>query len=243
MMEWTEEGIVLGSRTHGETSAIAEILTRDRGRWLGLVHGGRSRRTRPILQPGNVVEATWRARLDEHLGRFTIEPERLRAASLMQSRLGIYGVQTLCAHLRLLPERDAHARLYDQAAVLMDHLSDPARAGELMIRFEVTLLDELGVGLDLSRCAATGETNGLEWVSPRTGRAVGRESAQGYEDRLLALPAFLAQRHGEAVAVDELRDGFALTGAFLDKAVWTIRETPPPAEREAFVRTVLKGLT
>ena len=191
MMQWTEEALVLGSRTHGETSAIAEVLTRERGRWLGLVHGGRSRRTRPILQPGNVVEATWAARLDEHLGRFTLEPTRLRAGSLMQTPLGIYGTQTLASHLRLLPERDAHARLYDMAGALLDNLSDARMAGELMVRFEARLLEELGFGLDLTRCASTGATDDLVFVSPKSGRAVSRAGAQGYEDRLLPLPAFL----------------------------------------------------
>lgn len=240
MMEWTEEALVLGARTHGETSAIAEVLTRDRGRWLGLVHGGRSRRTRPMLQPGNRVEATWRARLNEHLGRFTLEPTNLRAASLMQSPLGIYGTQTVAAHLRLLPERDAHARLYDMADALLDNLADARTAGELMIRFEARLLDELGFGMDLSTCAVTGGANDLTYVSPKSGRAVSRSGAEGYEDRLLPLPDFLLTGEVGASSREELEQGFALTGTFLTRAVWHTREIEPPVERDAFRRTVLK---
>ena len=242
MMEWTEEGIVLGSRLHGETSAIAEIFTRDRGRWNGMVHGGRGRRMRPLLQPGNLVEATWSARLDEHLGRFGLEPVRLRAASLMQSSLGIYGVQTVAGHLRLLPERDAHARLYDMADALLDNLDDPQLGGELMVRFERQLLTELGFGLDLEACAATGVTEGLGFVSPRSGRAVSREGAAGYEDRLLPLPAFLLGDEVGRATADELRDGFALTGLFLERAVRQTREIAAPVERDSYCRVVEKVL-
>ena len=242
MLEWTEEALVLGARLHGETSAIAELFTRDRGRWNGMVHGGRGRRARPLLQPGNLVEATWSARLDEHLGRFALEPLRLRAASLMQSSLGIYGTQTVAGHLRLLPERDAHARLYDMADALLDNLDDPRLAGELMVRFERQLLQELGFGMDLSACASTGVTDGLAFVSPRSGRAVSREGAEGYEDRLLALPGFLLDGAVGEASDDDLRAGFRLTGTFLERAFHNTRELDLPVERDAFRRTVERAL-
>ena len=241
MLEWSEEAIVLGARLHGETSVIAELFTRERGRWNGMVHGGRGRRARPLLQPGNLVTATWSARLDEHLGRFTLEPERLRAAHLMQSPLGIYGAQTVAGHLRLLPERDAHARLYDMADALLDHLDEPAVAGELMVRFERQLLQELGFGLDLSACAATGVADDLAFVSPRSGRAVSREGARGYEERLLPLPRFLLGEAVGSATAHDLRDGFALTGRFLERAVWQTREIAAPVEREGFRRAVEKA--
>ncbi len=155
-MEWREEGIVLGVRRQGETSVVAEVMTRSRGRHLGLVRGGRSRRLQPVLQPGNTVDATWRARLDEHLGFMTVEPVTLRAARLMESAVGLYGIQLLAAHLRLLPERDAHPRLFDTLALIVEHLDDPVAAGSLILRFEIALLEELGFGLDLETCAATG---------------------------------------------------------------------------------------
>ena len=240
MIEWTEEGIVLGSRLHGETAAIAEVMTRERGRWTGMVHGGRGRRARPILQPGNVVEATWSARLDEQLGRFHLEPMRLRAATLMQTALGIYGTQTLAAHLRLLPERDPHARLYDMADALLDNLGDAKLAGELLVRFEMQLLQELGFGMDVSHCAVTGQTQDLAFVSPRSGRAVSREGAEGYESKLLPLPRFLLLDDVGTAGRDDLAAGFELTGRFLERAVWHTREIAPPVERDSFRRTVLK---
>ena len=155
-MQWSDEGIILGSRHHGEADVILEAMTREHGRHLGLVRGGRSRRRRAELQAGNGVDLTWRARLDEHLGHYAVEPVTLRAANLMQDRLALSGLQLLAAHLRLLPERDPHRRLYDAALVVLDGLDEPENAGRLMVLFEMMLLDELGFGLDLSACAATG---------------------------------------------------------------------------------------
>ncbi|MEN0040089.1 MAG: DNA repair protein RecO [Pseudomonadota bacterium] len=243
-MEWTDQGIVLGVRKHGETSVVAELMTRERGRHLGLVQGGRSRTMRPVLQPGNRVTATWRARLDEHLGQFKIEADRLRAARLMETDYGIYALQTLASHLRLLPERDAHQNLYDTLDLVLDALDDPASAGELVIRFELALLDELGFGLDLERCAATGTRANLVSVSPRTGRAVSGAAAAPYADRLLALPSFLTLASADrasAATTDDLADGFALTGHFLHRNVFGARGITPPAERDSLIRSVTKA--
>ena len=160
-MEWREEAIVLGVRRLGETSVVAEVMTRARGRHLGLVRGGRSRKQQPVLQPGNSVAVHWRARLDEHMGAFVLEPLELRAARLMESGVGLNGVQLVAAHLRLLAERDPHARLYDGLQIIVDHLDRPELVAELMLRFEIALLEELGFGLDLERCAATGQRDDL----------------------------------------------------------------------------------
>ena len=111
-MEWTDEGIVLGVRRHGESSAIVELLTRAHGRHLGLVRGGAGSRMRPLLQPGNSVSAVWRARLDEHLGTYAIEGLKLRAATLLGSSHGVYGVTHLASVARLLPERDPHEEIF-----------------------------------------------------------------------------------------------------------------------------------
>ena len=155
-MEWRDEEIILGTRRHGETSAILEVMTRAHGRHLGLVRGGRSRKQQPVLQAGNRVDLLWRARLDEHLGTFQVEALDLNAARLFDSAAAIYGLQTLAGHLRLLPERDPHERLYETLGLVIDHLDDPQAAGELVVRFEIMMLDELGFGLDLTECAATG---------------------------------------------------------------------------------------
>ncbi len=239
-MQWTDDGLVLGVRRHGETGAILELMTRGHGRHLGLVHGGRSRRMQPVLQPGNTVRAVWRARLDEGLGSYTVEPLESAASRLIASRAALYGITHAAGLLRLLPERDPHPELYEAALVLVQHLDAPA-APALMIRFELAVLAELGFGLDLARCAATGGNAYLAYVSPRTGRAVSVAAGEPYKDRLLALPAFLsggADGHhapGNAPDTKDLEDGFALTGYFLEHHIWGPRLMPVPDERARFV--------
>ncbi len=160
-MEWTDEGIVLGVRRHGESSAIVEILTRGHGRHLGLVRGGAGSRMRPLLQPGNSVRAVWRARLDEHLGHYVIEGIRLRAATVLASSHAVYGVTHLASLARLLPERDPHQDIYDMLDRTLDDFDDIGEAAAHLIKFELAMLAELGFGLDLETCAATGETSEL----------------------------------------------------------------------------------
>ncbi len=239
-MEWREEGIVLGVRRQGETSAVAEVMTRERGRHLGLVRGGRSRRLQPVLQPGNQVEATWRARLDEHLGFMTVEPVQLRAARLMESAVGLHGIQLLAAHIRLLPERDPHPRLYDAIQTIVAHLEEPLLAGALILRFEVMLLEDLGFGLDLETCAASGRRDDLVYVSPKSGRAVSREAGEPWKDRLLPLPGFLA---GGADAPDAtgLTQGFRMTRFFLARHVWEPRALEEPVSRSGALGAIGRG--
>ncbi|MBX3581392.1 MAG: DNA repair protein RecO [Rhizobiaceae bacterium] len=233
-MEWRDEGIILGTRRHGETSAILEVMTRSHGRHLGLVRGGRSRKQQPVLQAGNKVDLIWRARLDEHLGTFQVEALDLNAARLFDSASAIYGLQMLAAHLRLLPERDPHERLYETLELVIDHLDDPVSAGELAVRFEVMMLDELGFGLDLTECAATGDRADLAYVSPKSGRAVSRAAGEPWHDRMLALPAFLlrAGLRADAVALD---DAFRLTGFFFNRHVYEPRGLAGSEARAAFL--------
>src|SRR6202011_3270163 len=160
-MEWTDEGIVLGVRRHGESSAIVELLTRGHGRHLGLVRGGASSRMRPLLQPGNSVWAVWRARLDEHLGYYQLEGIRLRAGTMLGSSDAVYGVTHLASLARLLPERDPHQGIYDMLDRTLDDFDDISEAAAHLIRFELAMLTELGFGLDLETCAATGATTDL----------------------------------------------------------------------------------
>ncbi len=240
-MQWSDEGIILGSRRHGEADVILEAMTREHGRHLGLVRGGRSRRRRAELQAGNGVDLVWRARLDEHLGHYAVEPVTLRAADLMHDRLALSGLQLLAAHLRLLPERDPHRRLYDAALIVLDGLDEPENAGRLMVLFEMMLLDELGFGLDLSACAATGTADDLVYVSPKSGRAVSRAAGAPYQAKMLPLPAFLIGREERTPGPPEIAAGFRLTGFFLARNVWEPRAAKPPQPREAFLKELGAG--
>ena len=235
-MEWSEDGIVVGSRRHGEADAIIEVLTEAHGRHLGLVKGGRSRRLRPIIQPGNTLALTWRARLDEHLGNFRVEPVVERSGALMTSNVGAFGLALAGAHLRLLPERDPHPRLYQALSALVDCFDRPVLAAELMVRFELLLLDEMGFGLDLETCAATGRRDDLVYVSPKSGRAVSRAAGEPYADRMLPLPAFLLRNPGEGG--EGAPEGFLLTGYFLERYVFDARGEGLPEVRLSFLKAI-----
>lgn len=237
LMEWTEEALILGCRKHGETSVILEVMTRERGRCLGLVRGGRSRRLQPTLQAGNQVRATWRARLEEHLGVFSVDPISMRAANLMETSIGVNGIQTLAAHLRLLPERDPHQGLMDAAEIFIENLPDPTLTAALLVRFELALLDELGFGLDLNECAASGVRDDLIYVSPKSGRAVSREAGKAYHDKMLVLPSFL-KSDAPSLSGDEVAGAFALTGFFLNRHIYEPRQIKPPLSRDILARDI-----
>src|SRR3954466_10661054 len=190
-MDWIDEGIVLGTRRHGEANAILEVMTRAHGRHLGMVRGGAGTRMRPVLQPGNVVRVEWRARLDEHLGHYAVEGLRLRAGDLMMAAHAAYGVTHLAALCRLLAERDPHELVHDTLAQILDHLDDRMLAAALIARFELQMLAEFGFGLDLDQCAATGVTADLIYVSPKSGRAVSRAAGEPWHDRMLRLAGVL----------------------------------------------------
>ena len=237
-MEWTDDGIVLGTRRHGEANAIVEMMTHGHGRHLGLVRGGGGSRLRPVLQPGNTLRLVWRARLDEHLGHYTVEPLRLHAASQFAASHVVYGVIHLAALCRLLPERDPHPEVHDRLAEILDHLDDSPLAAAGVVRFELQMLAELGFGLDLESCAATGAANELVFVSPKSGRAVSRGAGEPWQDRLLRLPRFLSEE--AAPSSDDLADGFALTGFFLARHVLEPRGLAFSDAREGFVAAVLR---
>src|SRR5471032_339773 len=235
-MQWTDEGIMLGSRRHGEGNAIAELMTCEHGRHLGMVRGGAGSRQRPALQPGNTVRAVWRARLDEHLGNYTIEAMRVHAASSSAGSKVLYGVTHLAALCRLLPERDPHPKVYDALSAVLDELENETAAAHV-VRFELQMLTELGFGLDLAACAATGLATELEYVSPKSGRAVSRNAGEPWRDRLLRLPAFLSGDEGSSL--EDIADGFALTGFFLARHVLEPRGLTFGEAREGFIATVL----
>lgn len=234
-MQWSDEAIVLSVRPHGETSALVELLTRSHGRHLALVHGGRSRKLRPVLQTGNHVDATWKARLSEHLGHASIELRRGYAASVLEDAPALAALTSLCALARLLPERDPHPGLYEITLFVLGFLDDDSVWPALYVRWELALLEELGFGLDLTECAATGSNDRLVYVSPKSGRAVSASAGEPYRDRLLPLPPFLSKERQGAVTKADLAAGLALTGHFLETRLYRPQGERLPEARSRLV--------
>jgi len=239
-MEWTDDGIVLGTRRHGESGAILELMTRQHGRHLGLVRGGSGSRMRPVLQPGNLVRASWRARLDEHLGYYAVDGLNLRAGALLATPYAVYALTHLAALTRFLPERDPHDGVFDALDHILDHLDTAVETAANIVRFELAMLSELGFGLDLDSCAATGAVEDLAYVSPKSGRAVSRNAGAPWQDRLLQFPAFLVAPEPAVPTVAELADAFMLTGFFLERRVTEPRGQTLPDARSHFMAAVLR---
>jgi len=252
-MDWTDDGIVLSARKHGESSAIAQLLTKCHGRHAGLVRGGIGRKLRGVLQPGNEVIGTWRARLAEHLGTFTVEPTRARAAGFLSDSGRLAGLSAACAIAEVvLPEREPHLGAYEGMLALLDGIENSDSWPQMYVQWEAGLLTELGFGLDLSSCARTGAETGLGYVSPRSGRAVSVSGAGSYRDRLLRLPTFLvASGRGvgdSAPTVSEelhgaITDGLTLTGYFLEQHVLTDRNPALPPARIRLVERFSRSTT
>ena len=237
-MEWRAPGILLANRRHGESAAIIDVFTEEHGRHAGLVRGGASRRLAPILQPGAQLDLTWRARLSEHLGSFTVEPLHGRTG-LLSDRLGLAGLSAVTAlTVFALAERQAYPALYRETEALLDRIESQPDWPAYYVGWEVALLATLGFGLQLDSCAVTGVQDGLVGVSPRSGRAVAQGAAGEWADRLLPLPPFLRRDAGEApITASDLQDGLRLTGHFL--STWLVpalgKKSLPPA-RERLVR-------
>ncbi|HEY9080787.1 DNA repair protein RecO [Magnetovibrio sp.] len=241
-MDWQDDGIVLSARRHGETSAIVTLLTRERGAHAGLVKGGFAKRTRALIEPGNRVRATWRARLSEHLGNFQLESVHSYAAGLLDSpdRLAAMAA-ALAVSAAALPEREAHPALYEVLGAFLDALehgdiSEHVEGwGSLYVKWELGLLQELGFRLDLDHCAATGVTEDLVWVSPKSARAVSREAGEPYKAQLLPLPAFVRATGGIADTLNEVLQGLKLTGYFLERHIFAPHQKQVPQARARLV--------
>ncbi len=234
-MEWTDDAIVLSLRGHGESSGILETLTAAHGRHLGLVHGATSPKRRAMLQPGNRVSLTWRARISENLGVFVVELARERAHALFEHRASLTGVSAFAAVANaVLPEREPHRPAFEGGEVLLEAIAEHGFADwiPLYVRWEAGLLEELGFGLDFRTCAATGTTENLIYVSPRSGRAVSMEPGEAYRDRLLALPPFLLGRQDAAPTPEDLFAGLKLTAHFLDHFVLAPHSKSIPEARQ-----------
>ena len=233
-MNWDDDGVVLSVRRHGETSAVVDLLTSKHGRHSGLVRGASSRSLRAVLQIGNLVQARWRGRLDEHLGHFNLEAKDLRASRWMVDSHCLFALQTLASHVRLLAPRDPSPRIYASLNHILDQHGSLMRIGESIVRFELLLLEELGFGLDLRVCASTGISENLTYVSPRSGRAVSEDAAKPYMSRLLRLPVFLSSIESDLESgMGEICDGLSLTGFFLQRNVYSPRNLRLCTERES----------
>lgn len=241
-MDWRDEGILLSVKRHGESAVIADVFTPAHGRHAGVVRGGASRRMAPVLQPGAQLDIAWNARLQEHLGNFTLEPLRSRSATIMSDRKALAGLNTVTALLCFaLPEREPHPRLYARTEALLDLLDRTDLWPLAYLQWELALLEDLGFGLDLSACAVTGSNDGLAYISPRTGRAVTLSGAGDYADRLLPLPPCLL---GQGDAPDsEIAEGFRVTGHFLNNHLAPeLGKKPLPEARQRFVDLFTRGL-
>jgi DNA repair protein RecO (recombination protein O) len=233
-MEWSDDGVVISVRAHGETGAIVEALTRDHGRHLGLVRGGASRKVKPALQPGNRLHLHWRARLAEHLGNFSAEIAKARAGDLFDSRDALLGFNAFASVVNTaMPEREPHAPVYEAAEILLDAIAadDFEHWSPLYVRWEAGLLDALGFGLDLSQCAATGARDDLVYVSPKSGRAVSAAAGQSYASRLFPLPQFLLGSQNASPTLADVLAGLKLTGHFLSDRVLVPHYREMPAAR------------
>ncbi|HEU0159324.1 MAG TPA: DNA repair protein RecO [Hyphomicrobiaceae bacterium] len=230
-MEWSDEGIILSVRPHGETGAVLELFTRRNGRHLGLVHGGRSRKLRPVLQIGTHVEASWKARIADNLGHFALELRKSYAALVLDEPAALAALTSIAALARLLPERDPHPNLFEVTLFVLGYLDEREVWPALLVRWELALLEELGFGLDLTSCAATGATTDLTYVSPKSGRAVSSAAGEPYKERQLALPHFLRGRAADGVTAADLAAGLALTEHFLLARVLRPRDLAMPEAR------------
>ncbi|MEM7045389.1 MAG: DNA repair protein RecO [Pseudomonadota bacterium] len=233
-MQWEDEAILLSARRHGEGALVLQVFTAEHGRHGGLVRGGASRKHKSTYQPGNRLAITWRARLADQLGTITAELMTPNAALVMDEAHRLAALTSACALVeKALPDRDPHPDLYNLLCHLIDTLTTSSIWADDYVRFELALLADLGFGLDLSSDAD------LVYVSPRTGRAVTRETAKGYEDRVLPLPGFLLGR-GEADGA-AIRDGLKLAGYFLERHLFAALDRPVPEARQALVDRFLRA--
>ncbi|HEX8232647.1 MAG TPA: DNA repair protein RecO [Caulobacteraceae bacterium] len=229
-MDFTDDAYVLSARPFGETGAIVEALTAHHGRWAAHVAGGASRRLKPILQPGARVQFAYRSRTFDQLGAAALEAAGPGPDALFDDRLALAGLASAAALAQALPEREAHPGAFLALESLIGALADSHVWPAVYVRFEAGLLEEVGFGLDLSRCAATGSRDDLVYVSPRTGRAVSRDAGRPYHDKLLALPPFLLSSQ-TGLTEGDIAAGLALTGHFLEQFLFAPLNRPLPPAR------------
>ncbi len=237
MQQWRDEALILATSRHGEQSAIVHALTRLNGRVSGYLRGAQSTKMRPLLQPGNNVALTWKSRLPDQLGYFTIEPIQSVAPVMIQrsdlARVLQSVSQTL---LTALPERQPYMGIFDGTKALLQSLPHSQDWMTAYVWWEVHLLAALGFGLRLEECAMTGQKNDLTHVSPKTGRAVSRPVAEPYADKLLKLPEFLGG--STSYGASEIACGLALTGYFLHHHIAEPQGRTLPEARQRLIASL-----
>lgn len=240
MIEWRDQGALLSARVHGESSVIIEVFTPLHGRTLGVVRGGASRKRAPLLQPGAQLDLTWKARLEDHLGAFTVEPIRSRAALVMDDRLALAGLNAVCALLsQCLPEREPHLDLYERSIGLLDLLGQPDLWPLAYLQWEMAFLEEMGFGLDLSACAVRGTNENLCYISPKSGRAVSEQAAGEWASRMLPLVPVM-KGEGDATG-GEIAKALATTGYFIEhRLLRGLGDKPLPAARARLIDAIMR---
>jgi len=229
MLEWQDSGIILSVRGHGDTGGVVSILTRDHGRTMGFVYGATSTKMRGVLEPGNLVSIDWKAKSHDQLGTFTLELEKSIAADVMDDAAKLTAMQSACVLAdKTMPEREKHTGMYEGTKALMASFATEIWA-PTYIYWELGLLRELGFGLDLSKCAATGAVDNLIYVSPKSGCAVSAAAGEIYKEKLLALPSFLRGEGG--FEESDILNGLKLTGHFLLHRVFSQSNTNLPESR------------
>jgi DNA repair protein RecO (recombination protein O) len=240
-MHWRDAGIVLSARRHGERGLLLHALTLEHGRHAGLVRNGQGAKQRGWYEIGNQLDLTWRARLSEHLGMFRAELEASHAARFLDDGPRLAALASAAALAdATLPEHEPHPRAYRGLLDLIAALEGNRGWAELYVRWELDLLAELGFGLDLARCAATGRNDNLIYVSPRSGQAVSASAGEPYRDKLLLLPHFLIAEAAPSPA--DLADGLTLTGFFLERRVVEPHGRKMPAARARFVAAIRREI-
>jgi len=235
-MEWQDNGIVLSLKNYGERSGLLEVLTSSHGRHLGIVRDIRSQFRKGALQPGNTLQLNWRARISEHLGSFTFDVVESRAAKIMNNKLALVGLQTLVAYTKMLPERDSVGNLYKALCIVLDAMSNNDDWLELLIKWEMGFLAELGFGIDISKCVVTSSVDDLMYVSPKSRKAVSKDIGEPYKHKLLKLPSFLIDNKKSKKT--DVINGFLLTGFFLNKDVYEPLGLKMPNSRDRILKII-----
>ncbi len=239
-MEWTDVGYVISTKKFGESSVILDAFTRDRGRFQGLVKGGSGRRKRSLLQIGNCLKLTWRARIEDQLGQFQIEAIKLNTGYILSSKLAPLGLSSICELIKKLPDRQAYGQLYDSFETVLAHLIEDENWLPLLIRWQIGFLQQMGYGLDLSKCAVTGDTQNLHYISPKTGRAVCENVGLPYKGKLFTIPPFINGDFEQEITPEHLYEGFKITEYFLKKHIYNVHNLPFPEAQKLLTDRVFK---